>query len=120
MVPTRHTATKIGGPEETIRRVYGLAVNHFSSASYATSLSSYVEDYKWVYGRRFHAYREGGKRSAYFAYISDILTCNRSAYNFPNDEQEQDRLDLFHHLFGLRLNGKLHLYVLDCMSSHSM
>jgi len=61
-----------------------------SFSSYATSLSSYVEDYKWIHGRRFHSYREG-------------------AYNFPNDEREQDRLDLFHHLFGLRLDGKLHL-----------
>jgi hypothetical protein len=33
-----------------------------------------------------------------------------TAYNFPNDEREQERLDLFHHLFGLRLDGKLHLY----------
>jgi hypothetical protein len=41
------------------------------------------------------------------------LTVVDTAYNFPNDEQEQERLDLFHHLFGLRLNGKLHLYEFD-------
>ncbi|OCL03488.1 methyltransferase domain-containing protein [Glonium stellatum] len=58
--------------------------------SYATSLSSSVEKYQWEHGRRFHAYREG-------------------SYQFPNDEKEQDRLDLFHHLFTIALGDKLHL-----------
>ena len=31
----------------------------------------------------------------------------------PNDEQEQDRLDLFHHIFGLFLDGKLYEAPLD-------
>ncbi|KAK4494688.1 hypothetical protein PRZ48_014044 [Zasmidium cellare] len=58
--------------------------------SYATSLSSSVSDFKWVNGRRFHSYREG-------------------SYQFPNDEKEQDRLDLFHALFTECLHGKLFL-----------
>ncbi|KAF2691045.1 S-adenosyl-L-methionine-dependent methyltransferase [Lentithecium fluviatile CBS 122367] len=58
--------------------------------SYATSLSSSVEKYKWEHGRRYHSYREG-------------------AYNFPNDESEQDRLDLSHHLCLMLLDDKLHL-----------
>ncbi|KXT03449.1 hypothetical protein AC578_1636 [Pseudocercospora eumusae] len=58
--------------------------------SYASTLTSSVENYQWIGGRRFHAYREG-------------------TYNFPNDEEEQDRLDLFHGIFTLRIDGKLHL-----------
>lgn len=30
-------------------------------------------------------------------------------YIMPNDEQEKDRLDIFHHLMGLMLGGRLHL-----------
>lgn len=42
------------------------------------------------HGRRFHAYREG-------------------AYNFPNDEKEQDRLDMVHHMQMLAKGSKLFL-----------
>ncbi|KAB2581224.1 Secondary metabolism regulator LAE1 [Lasiodiplodia theobromae] len=58
--------------------------------SYATSISSSVKHYRNEYGRRFHAYKDG-------------------SYNFPNDEKEQDRLDMVHHLNTLALGGKLHL-----------
>ncbi|KAL4790937.1 S-adenosyl-L-methionine-dependent methyltransferase [Aspergillus venezuelensis] len=58
--------------------------------SYATSLTSSVMSYKWEYGRRYHAYKEG-------------------SYKFPNDEREQDRLDTLHHMFSLVLGGRLFL-----------
>ena len=45
-------------------------------------------DYKYENGRRYHAYRAG-------------------AYVLPNDELEQDRLDLRHHIFRLTLDGHL-------------
>ncbi|RAL12365.1 class I SAM-dependent methyltransferase [Aspergillus homomorphus CBS 101889] len=60
------------------------------TASYATSLSSSVLDYKWVNGRRFHAYKEG-------------------SYKFPNDEREQSRLDMIHCMFKLAMGGRLFL-----------
>jgi len=60
-----------------------------SLESYATSLSSSVTNYKWEHGRRYHSYREG-------------------SYQFPNDEREQDRLDLTHHMFTLALEGRLY------------
>ncbi len=41
-------------------------------------------------GRRYHAFREG-------------------AYLVPNDDDEQDRMDLGHHLYRLLLRGDLHL-----------
>jgi trans-aconitate methyltransferase len=43
-------------------------------------------EYKYENGRRYHAYHEG-------------------KYVLPNDEQEQDRLDMLHHIFRLILDG---------------
>jgi trans-aconitate methyltransferase len=56
-----------------------------SSLSYASS----VRDYLYENGRRYHAYRQG-------------------KYPLPNDEREQDRLDLVHHLWKEILNGGLY------------
>ncbi|CDM31137.1 hypothetical protein DTO013E5_231 [Penicillium roqueforti] len=53
------------------------------------SLASSVRDYSYENGRRYHAYRNG-------------------QYPFPNDEEEQDRLALTHHLFKLLTGGNLH------------
>jgi SAM-dependent methyltransferase len=67
----------------------------------STSVTSSIYDYKYDNGRRYHAYREG-------------------RYPLPNDEAEQDRLDLSHHMFRLILGGALfrapirkHHHVLD-------
>lgn len=51
------------------------------------SLSSSIENYTYENGRRYHAYRQG----KYFG---------------PNDEQEQERLDLQHHIFLMILGGE--------------
>ena len=53
------------------------------------SLASSILHYEYSNGRRYHGYRSG-------------------AYVLPNDEDEQDRLDLLHHLFLLMLDGKLY------------
>ncbi|KAF5680060.1 TAM domain-containing protein [Fusarium heterosporum] len=50
--------------------------------------SSY--DVSYVNGRRYHAFREG-------------------TYLVPNDEEEQTRMDLVHHIYSLLLDGKLFL-----------
>ncbi|KAF2274051.1 S-adenosyl-L-methionine-dependent methyltransferase, partial [Westerdykella ornata] len=61
----------------------------FDSASNAsTSIASSVLNYEYANGRRYHGYRSG-------------------AYILPNDETEQDRLDLLHHIFLLALGGQL-------------
>ncbi|KAJ9149491.1 Demethylmenaquinone methyltransferase [Pleurostoma richardsiae] len=60
------------------------------SASYETSLRSSVLNYKYENGRRYHAFREG-------------------SYLVPNDEEEQDRMDLGHHIYRLSLGGKLYM-----------
>ncbi|KAL5404688.1 hypothetical protein PMIN03_008957 [Paraphaeosphaeria minitans] len=57
-----------------------------SSAS--TSLASSILKYEYSNGRRYHGYRSG-------------------AYVLPNDGDEQDRLDLLHHIFLMLLDGKL-------------
>ncbi|CAK7217365.1 hypothetical protein SCUCBS95973_003124 [Sporothrix curviconia] len=57
-----------------------------SSISATSSVYEFVEQY----GRTYHKYKEG-------------------KYLLPNDEQEQNRLDLQHHLATRLLEGKLHL-----------
>ncbi|KAI5787970.1 UMTA methyltransferase family protein [Pyronema domesticum] len=59
-----------------------------SAGSTTASLSSAILDYVYENGRRYHAYREG-------------------VYVLPNDESEQDRLDLVHHIMLMLLSGKL-------------
>ncbi|GME62431.1 Methyltransferase type 11 [Neofusicoccum parvum] len=54
--------------------------------SFTTSLTSSVTAYKYEHGRRFHAYKEG-------------------SYKFPNDEEEQDRLDMFHEVCRMLTGG---------------
>jgi SAM-dependent methyltransferase len=58
------------------------------ASSDSTSLLSEVQDYKYENGRRYHSYREG-------------------EYVLPNDEQEQDRQDVLHHVRSLTLKGAL-------------
>ncbi|KAB8270214.1 S-adenosyl-L-methionine-dependent methyltransferase [Aspergillus minisclerotigenes] len=60
------------------------------SESYRTSITSSVLNYKYENGRRYHVYREG-------------------EYALPNDEEEQDRMDLLHHIYSLILDGEIHL-----------
>lgn len=47
-----------------------------------------MRNYVYENGRRYHSYRAG-------------------QYLLPNDETEQDRLDMTHHVFSLTLDGDL-------------
>ncbi|KAI9883156.1 MAG: hypothetical protein M1823_005070 [Watsoniomyces obsoletus] len=60
------------------------------SSTRTASLTSSIFDYTYENGRRYHAFRQGN-------------------YLLPNDEKEQNRLDLYHHMTKLLLDGKLHL-----------
>ncbi|RAL14744.1 class I SAM-dependent methyltransferase [Aspergillus homomorphus CBS 101889] len=60
------------------------------TCSSTTSLSSSVLKYEYRHGRRYHAYQSG-------------------SYPFPNDQPEQDRLDIIHHVFYRLLNDRLFL-----------
>ncbi|RPB10755.1 S-adenosyl-L-methionine-dependent methyltransferase [Morchella conica CCBAS932] len=54
------------------------------------SIGSSIYAYRYENGRRYHAYCEG-------------------QYPLPNDETEQDRLDIVHHINLLLLSGELHV-----------
>ena len=54
-----------------------------------TSLHGSVLNYQYENGRLYHSYNAG----KYFA---------------PNDEREQERLDLLHHVISMILRGELH------------
>ncbi|PWY67943.1 S-adenosyl-L-methionine-dependent methyltransferase [Aspergillus heteromorphus CBS 117.55] len=60
------------------------------SLSFTSSLASSLNDYVYENGRRYHSYRQG-------------------EYLFPNDETEQSRLDMLHHIFRLMLGGNLYM-----------
>ncbi|EQB55382.1 hypothetical protein CGLO_04696 [Colletotrichum gloeosporioides Cg-14] len=59
-----------------------------SLASSSQSLNSSIFDHRFENGRTYHKYKDG-------------------KYKLPNDETENDRLDLQHHLFRLTFNGRL-------------
>ena len=65
-----------------------------NTSRYTASLLSDVKNYAYENGRRYHSYREGH-------------------YVLPNDEPEQDRQDLLHHVRNLVLNGRLFRAPLD-------
>ncbi|KAL6401327.1 methyltransferase domain-containing protein [Ilyonectria robusta] len=71
-------------PDE-IDSTYG---DEVSSAS--TSIRSSMVRYEWKHGRRYHSYQAG-------------------AYNFPNDDREQERLDMVHHIYYRLLEDRLFL-----------
>lgn len=50
--------------------------------------------FEWKYGRRYHSYRAG-------------------SYNFPNDDDEQARLDMVHHIYFRLLEDRLFLAPID-------
>ncbi|CAG8400839.1 unnamed protein product [Penicillium salamii] len=58
------------------------------TSTYTASLLSEAENFTYENGRRYHSYREG-------------------TYVLPNDEPEQDRQDLLHHVRNLVLRGRL-------------
>ncbi|OJJ42761.1 hypothetical protein ASPZODRAFT_136905 [Penicilliopsis zonata CBS 506.65] len=55
-----------------------------------TSLRSSVLDYEYENGRRYQSYRKG-------------------EYVFPNDDDEQDRMDFLHHIYNMILGGELYV-----------
>ncbi|KAE9573266.1 hypothetical protein CGMCC3_g10588 [Colletotrichum fructicola] len=59
-----------------------------SLASSTTSLADSIRDYVFENGRTYHRYKEG-------------------KYNMPNDERENDRMDMQHHMFLMTLGGRL-------------
>lgn len=65
------------------------AYESLAGSSRTGSVTSSITDYVYENGRRYHAYRSG-------------------QYVLPNDEAEQERLDLQHHIWRLLLQGALY------------
>jgi hypothetical protein len=61
-----------------------------SLLSDTTSIASTILRHRWENGRRYHKFREG-------------------EYWGPNDDVQNDQLDIAHHMFGIMLKKKLHL-----------
>ncbi|KAF7590690.1 hypothetical protein BBP40_002525 [Aspergillus hancockii] len=59
-------------------------------ASDTTSINSMITAYRFENGRRYHAYKDG-------------------AYWGPNDEMQNEQLDIAHHMFNMLLDNKLAL-----------
>jgi hypothetical protein len=70
------------------------------------SLTASVYEFRHESGRRFHVCK-----TPKHSFIDTNL--NKSydwrTYTLPNDQNEQDRLDLQHHIYRLNVDGKLHL-----------
>ncbi|KAK3682044.1 S-adenosyl-L-methionine-dependent methyltransferase [Podospora appendiculata] len=64
-----------------------------------TSLRSTILDYRKENGRTYHTFKDG-------------------SYALPNDEIENERLDLQHHVFTLTFDGKLHIAPLPKPPAH--
>ncbi|KAF5000555.1 hypothetical protein FGRMN_1722 [Fusarium graminum] len=75
------------GQNEDLDSSYDVSVELSSQIS---SINSSILNYRYENGRRYHAFRDG-------------------TYLVPNDEEEQNRMDLLHHIYSLLLDGKLFL-----------
>ncbi|KAF6835122.1 methyltransferase [Colletotrichum musicola] len=72
-------------PHDDVDSAYGSD----RGSTHTVSITSSIFHYQYENGRRYHAYREG-------------------QYVLPNDDQEQERLDLQHHIWRLLLGGRLY------------
>ncbi|KAI5838204.1 S-adenosyl-L-methionine-dependent methyltransferase [Morchella snyderi] len=77
---------------------YGESSDDAASSKYSKystqSLTTSIYEYRYENGRRYSAMKEG-------------------EYTLPNDETEQERLDIIHHIYLLLLDDKLHLAPID-------
>lgn len=83
-IPTQPITSDLDNPIEADTTDYDTD----SLGSDLSSISSSVFEHQYENGRRYHSYRAG-------------------RYMLPNDEKEQERLDLLHHCFRLTLDGDI-------------
>ncbi|KAM3076594.1 hypothetical protein ACMFMG_007400 [Clarireedia jacksonii] len=68
------------------------------AGSSTTSLASFITKYRLENGRTYHAYKDG-------------------KYVYPNDEPEQERLDLQHHICSIMFDGRLFTCPMDAANA---
>ncbi|KAE8140213.1 glycosyl hydrolase [Aspergillus pseudotamarii] len=89
--------TTMADYEDTIEVDWGVATPDLTddtSSEASTSLRSTVLEYEFRHGRRYHSTHAGN-------------------YHFPNDEVEQERLDMVHHIYYRLLHNRLFLAPID-------
>ncbi|KAL2004668.1 hypothetical protein VTN00DRAFT_3196 [Thermoascus crustaceus] len=88
--PAAHAENNLEIDENAFNDADSAFNDSIGSSSYVSSLTSGIRNYRYENGRRYHAFHEG-------------------TYLLPNDDEEQDRMDLFNHIYRLLLGGYLHL-----------
>lgn len=73
------------------------------------TLASYITDYRYENGRRYHSYRDG----EYWVSLLFFWVLFADPKKGPNDEHSNNLQDLAHHMYLMTLEGKLHLAPLD-------
>ncbi|MCJ1454022.1 hypothetical protein MMC28_004372 [Mycoblastus sanguinarius] len=81
------------GPDDDARSEYSIGADSGlgdeDGAESTASITSSILAYEYENGRRYHAYRSG-------------------SYPLPNDEKEQDRMDMQHHIYLMILGGEIY------------
>ena len=73
-----------------------------------TSLVTAAKNHVFENGRRYHGYKEVRFFETLFLKAWDNILCfYKGKYFFPNDENEQERMDILHHCCLLALRGEL-------------
>ncbi|RYP39845.1 hypothetical protein DL767_001964 [Monosporascus sp. MG133] len=67
----------------------------YDTASTTASLTASIMDYRTMHGRTYHSEKHG------------------TVYWGPNDDRQNEALDIYHHVLTLQLDGKLHTAPLD-------
>lgn len=64
--------------------------------------------YRYENGRRYHAYKDGCD-FLIVGFLRNKTNPPDSKYAIPNDQAEQERLDIIHHIYLLLYKGELHM-----------
>ncbi|KAF9763584.1 hypothetical protein IL306_003059 [Fusarium sp. DS 682] len=78
----------------------------------SASLTDSVQTFPEEFGRTYHAYRAGCEKPQFYSYPSQLhqlTTDMHAAYLFPNDNPEQERLEIMGECYKLLMKGKLYL-----------
>ncbi|KGO71824.1 hypothetical protein PITC_028270 [Penicillium italicum] len=98
---THHVSTPVEPYSDTDEAL--IYVDSLDNASYTTSVTSSVLDYQTA-ADIIHTMKEN---TFWYMILSTFGLCLRLMVKQPNDEREQDRLDLSHRIYSMLLKGEL-------------